>query len=220
MKVYLSGPITGDPDHESNFAYHADKLESGGHEVVNPVELDDEQDPEMEWADYLRRDIAALMECDAIAMIPGWESSRGAVLERHVAEAVGLRVIELTEEGATAPAGPQTWEEALDWVLAEMRAIMVERQRKYGKSNIRDQGLYGVITRGSADKVARINGALNGTLRAGRVILDPIDDGSDSADTFQDGLLDAANYFGPIATMVYRDWWELPYGPELDGARG
>lgn len=114
-------------------------------------------------------------------------------------------------------AEPKTWDEALDAVLAEMREIMITRQAKYGPQNIIDQGLYGVIVRGAADKVARIQNALNGKVVKGKIELDPILDGTDENDTFEDGLLDASNYFGPIALMVKRGWWTLPrdYGQRL-----
>ena len=101
----------------------------------------------------------------------------------------------------------------MDACLAEMRSIMVARQRKYGKRNVREQGLYGILTRGAADKVARVMQALHGRVVAGRVELEPIADAAD--ETFEDGLTDTANYFGVIAKMVKRGWWELPYGDEL-----
>jgi hypothetical protein len=104
---------------------------------------------------------------------------------------------------------PTTWDDALDAVLAEMRALMIARQQKYGPQNVRDQGLYGVVTRAVADKVARILTALNGRVVNGRVVLDPIVD-AQADDTFEDGCLDASNYLGPIALMVHRGWWELP----------
>jgi hypothetical protein len=107
---------------------------------------------------------------------------------------------------------PETWDAALDFVLLEMREIMLERQKKYGPENIRQQGLYGVVVRAASDKVQRIKRALNGRVVEGEIVLDPIDDGSDVADTFDDGLLDAANYLGPIALMVRRGWWDLPRG--------
>jgi len=110
---------------------------------------------------------------------------------------------------------PKTWDEALDMIFAEMRSIMIERQAKYGPENIREQGLYGVITRASADKVARIQRAMNGKVVNGKVELDPIGPGTEAADTFEDGLLDAANYFGPIALMVHRGWWDLPRAADV-----
>jgi len=109
--------------------------------------------------------------------------------------------------------GPSTWEEALDTVLAEMRAVMIARQRKYSRRNIEEQGLYGVLTRATADKLSRVMTALNGRVVHGRVELEPIQDAQD--ETFEDGLIDAANYIGPIALMLKRGWWSLPDGPEL-----
>lgn len=92
MRVYLSGPMSGLS--ESNFpAFHqwAAHLREQGHEVVNPAEL---QYPGT-WELCLRNDLRELCTCDAIALMPGWESSRGANLELHVAHRLGLRVIHL-----------------------------------------------------------------------------------------------------------------------------
>ena len=110
-------------------------------------------------------------------------------------------------EVAAWAAWPSTWEEALDAVLAEMRAVMVSRQDKYGPDNILRQGILGVLTRVQDDKIERIKGALNGTVVRGRVFLDPIPEGDDD-DTFTDGVIDAANYL-VIMLMLYRRWWGL-----------
>jgi hypothetical protein len=42
------------------------------------------------WADYMRPNIKALVDCDAILMLPGWESSDVAKLEYHIADKLGL----------------------------------------------------------------------------------------------------------------------------------
>lgn len=99
MKTYLSGGMSNLP--EFNFpAFHraAASLRARGIEVVNPAELDAADTEPKTWAEYLRRDIKALMDCDCIAMLPGWRDSKGATLENHIAQQLGMQVIELPQE--------------------------------------------------------------------------------------------------------------------------
>ena len=96
MRWYLAGPMSGLPD--LNFPlFHAEaaRLRALGHEVVNPAELN--PDHTMPWAECLRRDIPGLLTCEGIALLPGWEKSRGAVLEHHIATALGMRVAMASE---------------------------------------------------------------------------------------------------------------------------
>ena len=89
MRVYVSGPMTGLPNlNFPAFNRAAEHLRSLGHEVVNPAEspLPDG----LPWSDYLRHDIAEIVTCDAIHMLRGWRTSKGARLERHIAIALGL----------------------------------------------------------------------------------------------------------------------------------
>lgn len=92
MKVYISGPMTGIAKH--NFPAFNDaavKLIARGYEVCNPA--DKGEIDGWEWEDYLRHDIALLVECDAIYMLPGWESSKGAKLERFIADQLKMTVV-------------------------------------------------------------------------------------------------------------------------------
>ena len=41
----------------------------------------------------MRRDIAALMDCDTVATLPGWEHSKGAHLEVLIAQHLGMTVV-------------------------------------------------------------------------------------------------------------------------------
>lgn len=91
-RVYIAGPMTGLPD--LNFpVFHrvAAELRARGAEVVNPAELN--PDPTADWTDCMRADLKALVDCSAIVMLPGWEKSRGATLEHHVATKLDLRVL-------------------------------------------------------------------------------------------------------------------------------
>ncbi len=44
----------------------------------------------------MRVDLVALLTCDVIVLLPGWQQSRGAQLEKTVAEAIGLSVVYYT----------------------------------------------------------------------------------------------------------------------------
>jgi len=91
-RIYVAGPMTGLPD--LNFpAFNAqvERLRAEGWDVVSPVEINCGLDHEG-WNACLRRDLAALVTCDALWLLPGHHSSRGATLELHVARELGLEI--------------------------------------------------------------------------------------------------------------------------------
>jgi hypothetical protein len=103
MRLYLAGPMTGIPD--LNFpAFHAAaaRLRASGHDVVNPAEIN--SDPNAKWVDCMRQDIAQLVTCHGIALLPGWEKSKGARLERHIANQLGMAEIFVDHFSATVRA--------------------------------------------------------------------------------------------------------------------
>lgn len=116
MKVYLAGPMRGIP--EFNFpAFHsaAAKLRSEGHFVFSPAEKDNERhgtdiskgnangDEEVAAKEHgfsLREALGVDLgwicaEAEAIALLPGWQNSKGATAELATARALGLEVIEI-----------------------------------------------------------------------------------------------------------------------------
>jgi hypothetical protein len=100
MKIYLAGPMRGIP--EFNFpAFHAaaNVLRHDGHLVFNPAENDElmeKQGVPITIRRCLEIDLAWICrEADAVALLPGWQNSKGAQAERATAVALGLEVIEL-----------------------------------------------------------------------------------------------------------------------------
>ena len=84
-RIYISGPMTGIENY--NFeAFHAAArcFRQAGWEVSNPAENFDGR-TDLPRERYLRADIAMISECDAIALLPNWEDSRGAKLEYMIA---------------------------------------------------------------------------------------------------------------------------------------
>lgn len=90
-RVYIAGPMSGLP--QLNFpAFHAAAahVRAMGLEAINPAEIN--PDTTASWSDCMRADIAQLVTCDAILLLPGWEKSRGATLEHHIAQTLGMRI--------------------------------------------------------------------------------------------------------------------------------
>ena len=91
--IYISGPITGMiEDNQPAFAAMAAQLRADGPTVINPHELFREVFRPLTWEDYMRDDLTALLTCTHLVLLPGWESSRGARLEKYVAEHLGMSV--------------------------------------------------------------------------------------------------------------------------------
>lgn len=90
MIIYLAGPMSGLPD--SNypaFNSEAARLREKGFDVRNPAE-----GPEcFSWADYMRNALIMMMQCDTIRLLPNWTSSKGALLEAHIAEQLGMKFV-------------------------------------------------------------------------------------------------------------------------------
>lgn len=116
MKIYLAGPMRGIPEFNfPAFFAAAAELRIAGHDVFNPAERDnehhgtdiskgnangDEEKAAKEHGFNLREALGADLafickHADAIAMLPGWERSKGATAERATALALGLEVIQL-----------------------------------------------------------------------------------------------------------------------------
>ena len=95
IKVYISGPITGNPDYEDDFGRAWVYLNNKGHAPISPVdigrELKEKLKREPTWSEYMREDIKALIDCDAIYMLKDWHKSDGARIELELAEKLGLR---------------------------------------------------------------------------------------------------------------------------------
>lgn len=93
MRVYIAGPMTG--IEALNFpAFHREAvyLRSQGHEVVNPAEIN--PDPTAKCVDCIKE----LVGCDAVAMLPNWDKSKGARLEHYIANALEIKIIYINRE--------------------------------------------------------------------------------------------------------------------------
>lgn len=110
MKLYLGGPMRNLPLFNfPAFFEAAKKLRAMGHEVWSPAEHDVEKDgfdpakdPPKTISHYMARDLPAVCEAEALAMLPGWENSEGARLEVYVGRKLGKLIFD-AETGEEIP---------------------------------------------------------------------------------------------------------------------
>lgn len=89
VKLYLAGPMSNYPDFNYEaFRSAAAHLRGLGYEVANPAEIN--PDTRIGWRASMLRDIPHVLTADAIALLPDWQLSRGARLEVHIAQELGI----------------------------------------------------------------------------------------------------------------------------------
>ncbi len=91
--LYTSGPISADDEatKAANIAAFREAdaaLRAAGYTVVSP--LDNGLPAESTWAQHMRADVKLLCGCDAVALLPGWNGSKGANIELALATGLGM----------------------------------------------------------------------------------------------------------------------------------
>ena len=101
MRFYISGPITNvaQSQAQANFMKAAAVLQKAGMTFINPEEA--LRNVVLEHDDYLRINLAMLKLCDAILLLPGYEQSRGALMELGMAMALDRQIYLLEGDEVT-----------------------------------------------------------------------------------------------------------------------
>lgn len=90
MMIYLSGRIKDYPDYSNHFKRVEDRLIDNGFTVINPCTIKHIENAT--YQDFMRADIKAMLDCDAVLMLDDWELSVGARTEHLVAAMCGIRI--------------------------------------------------------------------------------------------------------------------------------
>lgn len=112
--LYLAGPMRGIPFYNAPaFDNAAKALRKRGYTIVSPADLDrDEYDVDFSLCPtgtedpallpplptLLLRDLWELSKCDGIALLPGYEKSKGAMTELAFAKFCDLKILHYTPE--------------------------------------------------------------------------------------------------------------------------
>jgi hypothetical protein len=114
-RLYTAGCISGDdrPFEEKAAVFYdsAARFRGHGFDVVNPLDIGndrcfhgvdachentlrrlkgEDQGAGHSWECYLRHDLIEVLQCDGVALLPGWHESPGARMEFDVASRVGI----------------------------------------------------------------------------------------------------------------------------------
>ena len=104
-RIYLSGPISDNPDYKKDFLRAEKSLVMRFSdkdwiysEIINPVRVAGALPVSFSYEDYMTIDMILLTKCDAIYMISGYEKSKGALAELLMAKSMGLEIYYESEE--------------------------------------------------------------------------------------------------------------------------
>lgn len=94
--VYVSGPVTGMRDgNRPAFEEAARALRASGCRARIPH---DDVAPDTPWTSAMKITLMAILaQADGLAMLEGWERSRGARLELNLALALGMPVMDVDD---------------------------------------------------------------------------------------------------------------------------
>lgn len=99
MKVYISGPITGNENYVYEFKQREKELFESGYKPVSPVTsgrlLKKKLGREPSWEEYIEDALKVLKDCEGINFLPGWEKSRGAKIEHDFAVENNIVIVQI-----------------------------------------------------------------------------------------------------------------------------
>ena len=106
-EIYVCGPVTGRPWIEAAEHFDANERRIIVAAFENKIKIAARNptsfcQPDLEWHRAIRRCVRELLDCNGIALLQGWQFSRGAKLELVLAQSLQIPVVYIEP-----PAGPR-----------------------------------------------------------------------------------------------------------------
>lgn len=161
MLIYVSGRYSGDVDKNIEEARDvAIACWRIGHAVICPhlnTAHFEVEAPDISYDDYISGDLSMIARCDAMVMVPGWQDSKGAVIEKDYAASLGIPVYEAPYLPPLHPVEVRCPEQAKGFreIVGRMYRLHLDKNADYSPANITLTDEIGVATR-IWDKVARL----------------------------------------------------------------
>lgn len=97
MRIYLAGPMRGYPGNNFEAFDKVEKMwREAGHDPVSPAQLSRASGGPKDAPEYIREvmvvDTAVICRCDALAVLPRWENSRGSLMEVALANSIEIPI--------------------------------------------------------------------------------------------------------------------------------
>ena len=92
-KCYIAGKIGNLPEQEYKVNFAVGEIEVASMDMIpiSPIELPHNHGKT--WNEYMREDLIAMLQCDAVYALKNWRLSPGATIEVETAIKVGIEII-------------------------------------------------------------------------------------------------------------------------------